>query len=199
MWLLHLDALLGTLQSVSSITVTSSVSVCEPLQWLLEQRLVQKLVEMIDPSRTSEVISRLHFSFSFRSQLCDKFETESVCCIYTFCLKNYLKTMIACVTAPHILCICSESLNTLPPVFILPTLLEWHWRHCVFRSSVMHASVIAPWEFVNTISSKLLWGSSSHFGELVDKDEFIRFWAQKAKEMTRLWSKFYFVGHSVTI
>jgi len=32
------------------------VSVCECFQWLLEQQLVQKLVAMIDPSQTSEVI-----------------------------------------------------------------------------------------------------------------------------------------------
>jgi len=30
------------------------------MQWLLDQRLVQRLVEMIDPSQSSEVIPILH-------------------------------------------------------------------------------------------------------------------------------------------
>jgi len=34
---------------------------CVCVQWLLDQRLVQRLVEMIDPAQSSEVISDIYF------------------------------------------------------------------------------------------------------------------------------------------
>lgn len=48
---------------VTILTVSNGEKCCEQLQWLLEQRLVQRLVEMIDSSQTSEVICGLYIVF----------------------------------------------------------------------------------------------------------------------------------------